>query len=204
MQRLLTGAAARASVRHFAAASATSERGGAIITGATGNQLHLPCAEDAVSDTYRKALYCPASQTLFTSTHVGTDDDNIIVRGKVGVGSAVEPEEAKIYARNAGLRLLATIHNYLDGDMTRVEQVLKLNGFVNGESGFETHGAVINGCSEVLIEAFGQERGVGVRVCTGAGSLVGAVSCDVELRVRPAGLKATKKKKVKKDPNARK
>ena len=49
---------------------------------------------------------------------------------------------------------------------------------------FEGHGAVISGCSEVLIEAFGKERGCGARVCTGAGSLGCAVTCDVEVRVR--------------------
>ena len=120
---------------------------------------------------------------------MGTDDSNEIVRGKVGAcGSTgvIPPEEAKDYARNSGLRLLATIHSHLGGDLSRVEQVLKLTGLVNGTEGFCEHGAVIDGCSQVLIEAFGAERGVGARVCSGAGSLVGAVSCDLELRVRPA------------------
>ena len=67
-------------------------------------------------------------------------------------------------------------------------QVIKLTGFVNGlingDKDFEAHGAVISGCSEILIEAFGEEIGTGVRVCTGAGSLGCCVTCDVELRVK--------------------
>ena len=159
--------------------------------GANGQELHLPPAESAVAPTYRKVLYCPASQILFTSTHVGTDNRNTIVSGKVGISGSdvIPPYVAKTYARNSGLRLLATIHNYLDGDLSRVEQVLKLTGFVNGTDDFEDHGAVINGCSEVLIEAFGEEKGVGVRVCSGAGSLAGAVSCDVELRISSRSLR---------------
>ena len=187
---VLRSAALRFSVaRCFSAgAGGASSRGGAIITGSNGASLHLPPAESAVTATYKKAIYCPASQTLYTSTHVGTDSKtNEIVRGRVGTcGSdgVIPPEEAKEYARNAGLRLLATTNNCLDGDLGRVEQVLKLTGLVNGTEDFTGHGAVINGCSEVLIDAFGEERGVGARVCSGTGSLAGAVSCDVELRVR--------------------
>jgi enamine deaminase RidA (YjgF/YER057c/UK114 family) len=172
-----------------------SERGGAIITGPAGDQIHLPPAEGAVGpvtlesfgqvDSYKKAIYCPVSSTLRTSTHVGTDDTGAIVKGKVG--GNVSKEDAKALARNSGLRLLSTIHHALDGDLSRVEQVLKLTGLVNGADDFTAHGAVINGCSEVFIEAFGPDRGVGARVCSGTGSLIGAVSCDVELRVRPKG-----------------
>ena len=180
-------------MRRLTSTAHASDRGGVIIIGASGNRIHLPPAERAVGPTtngvasYRKALLCPVSQVLRTSTHVGTDENNWIVRGKVGAGpDLIAQDVATEFARNSGLRLLATINDYLEGDLSRVEQVLRLTGFVNGVEEFNAHGAVINGCSEVLIDAFGPERGVGVRVCSGTGSLAGAVSCDVELRVRPA------------------
>ena len=128
-----------------------------------------------------------------------TRPENKIVKGKVIPNSMdkkdyspslgyISQAEAKEYARNAGKRLLATIHAALDGDLTRVVQVIKLTGFVNGlingDKDFEAHGAVISGCSEILIEAFGEEIGTGVRVCTGAGSLGCCVTCDVEVRVK--------------------
>ena len=163
----------------------SSDRGGAIVTGANGLKLYLPPAEDPVGP-YRKAIYCPVSQMLFTSTHVGTDEGNAIVRGRVGEGEGlIAPERAKVLARHAGLRLLATLHSVLDGDLSRVSQVLKLTGLVNGVPEFKAYGTVIDGCSEVLIEAFGDEVGVGARVCCGAG-LGGAVSCDLVVRARPA------------------
>ena len=188
---LLRVRSTRTAVRRLA--SAVSSRGGAIITGPDGNEIHLPPAEKPVGptatglDSYKKALICPATNILRTSTHVGTDQSNAIVRGKVGDGPDCVPKDlAKELARSSGLRLLSTIHDALDGDMSRVEQVLKLTGLVNGADDFTAHGAVINGCSEVLIEAFGPDKGVGVRTCSGTGSLIGAVSCDVELLVRPA------------------
>jgi len=165
-----------------------SDRGGAIIKGANGALIHLPPVEHPVGrQLYKKAIYCPSSQTLRTSAHVGTDDDNIVKRGTVGVGDAtfVTPEDATTYAYNAGLRLLATIHHQLDGDLSRVEQVLKLEGMVNAEPNFIGHLGVIDGCSQVFVDAFGTDRGVGVRACFGVGSLGGAVSCNVELQVRP-------------------
>ena len=177
------------------AMSLTSDRGGALIKGPAGHDVHLPPAEGPVGpvtiemlgtvDSYKKAIICPVSATLRTSTHVGCDEKGVVVKGKVGKGEGmISAEDAKVLARGSGLRLLATIHKALDGDLSRVEQVLKLTGFVNGSLDFSGQGAVINGCSEVLIEALGAVRGVGVRVCSGVGSLGGAVSCDVELRVR--------------------
>lgn len=208
MLRLINGTAARrylvsGNVARRYLTTAVSDRGGAIITGPAGTPIHLPPAEGAVGpvtvepfgevDSYKKAIFCPATSILRTSTHVGTDDDGRVFKGLVKdgmlpVAGAISKEEAKQHARNAGLRLLSTIHHALDGDMSRVEQVIKLTGLVNGvgDGQFHAHGFVINGCSEVLIEAFGPERGVGVRVCSGTASLFGAVSCDVELRVRPA------------------
>ncbi len=158
----------------------------------SGKTLALPDAEGPVGpitvdglniDTYKKAYLCPHTRVLRTSTHIGMDAAGKVIKGKVG-GSGISKEEAYVLARGSGLRLLSTIHNVLDGDMSRVEQVLKLTGLVNAEPDFAAHGFVINGCSEVFIEAFGPELGVGIRETQGPASLLGAVSCSVELRVR--------------------
>jgi len=193
MLRLLSPCPTVLRGRRFLTAT-ISDRGGAIITGPAGNKIHLPPAEGPVGpvtvaphglvDSYKKAIYCPVSRTLRTSAHVGTDDDGAVLKGKVGSGGISE-SDARVAARNSGLRLLSTIHRALDGDLGRVEQVVTLQGLVNGADGFSAHGAVINGCSEVFIEAFGPDKGVGVRMCSGTATLSGVVCCDVELRVRP-------------------
>jgi len=97
----------------------------------------------------------------------------------------VSPEEARVHARNAGLRLLATLHHFLDGDLSRVEQVLHLRGMVKADLEFRGMAGVVDGCSEVLVEALGREVGVGTRECFGVGSLGATVFCSLVLRVRP-------------------
>jgi len=56
---------------------------------------------------------------------------------------------------------------------------------VKSDASFTKHAKVIDGCSEVLAEAFGPDVGIGTRVCFGAGSLGATVACTVELRIRP-------------------
>lgn len=159
------------------------DRGGAIIPG-TSSPIHLPPADDPVGlQLYKKAIYCPVSGVLRTSAHVGTDDHNQKADGVVG--DSVTPEEARIHARNSGLRLLATLHDALDGDLGRVEQVLHLKGMVKSTSDFAGHAKVIDGCSEVLAEALGQDAGIGTRECFGVGSLGATVACTIEVRVSP-------------------
>mmetsp|Transcript_4976 Transcript_4976/g.11058 ORF Transcript_4976/g.11058 Transcript_4976/m.11058 type:complete len:254 (+) Transcript_4976:78-839(+) len=164
-----------------------SDRGGAILPGfddPSATAIHLPRADDPVGmQLYKKAIYCPVSQTLRTSMHVGTTDENTKADGIVG--ATVTPDQARIYARNSGLRLLATIHQFLDGDLDRVEQVLHLRGMIKSTPEFVGHASVIDGCSDVLREAFGPEIGVGTRECLGVGSLGAAVACTLELRIQP-------------------
>ncbi|GMI07166.1 hypothetical protein TrLO_g11039 [Triparma laevis f. longispina] len=172
-----------------------STLGGAIIEGFRGQEIHLPPAEGPVGPiaegvnaglaTYKKAYLCPHTNILRTSTHVGVDSTGTAPKGPVGSNPGEIPiDEAHSYARNSGLRLLATLNDNLDGDISRIEQILSLKGMVNEGEGFSQHGGVINGCSEVFIDAFGPDNGVGIRVCSGAGPASGsAVSCEVECTV---------------------
>ena len=153
--------------------------------------ITLPAFQDAVG-TYRKCIR--DGNLMHTSTHFGMDSEGKTIPGKVGTPEQAahykgtqqvhSPEAAKQMARNAGLRLLSTLSHHLDGNLDRVEQVVKLVGIVNGLEDFTGHGAVINGCSDVLCEVLGDEVGKGARTCTGSGSLGAAVTCDLVVRVR--------------------
>ena len=168
-------------IRHFS--SKISNRGGAIIAGTSDLELHLPPADDPVgAQLYKKAIYCPQSGILRTSAHVGSDDHNQKANGVVG--DTVEPSEAHKHARNSGLRLLATLHQFLDGDLDRIEQVLHLKGMVKATPDFSGHASVIDGCSEVLAQALGPDRGIGTRECFGVGSLGATVACTLEVRLK--------------------
>eukprot|EP00928_Gymnodinium_smaydae_P063899 TRINITY_DN47376_c0_g1_i1.p3 TRINITY_DN47376_c0_g1~~TRINITY_DN47376_c0_g1_i1.p3 ORF type:complete len:212 (+),score=56.63 TRINITY_DN47376_c0_g1_i1:87-638(+) len=144
----------------------------------------LPAYQDAVW-SYVKAQR--DGDKLYIGDHVGQDENAVTVRGKVGDAgdplAEVSPEQAAELARNAGLRLLSTLSHYLDGDLDRVDQVIKVVGIVNGTPNFRGHGKVINGTSDLLVEVLG-DRGKHARTCTGSGSLPAAVTCEMVVRVK--------------------
>ena len=75
------------------------------------------------------------------------------VKGTVGVD--VTPEEAQAAARLCAVNLIAQISKALDGDLERVVRIVKLGGFVQAGPDFTAIPAVINGCSDLMVEVFG-------------------------------------------------
>ena len=71
------------------------------------------------------------------------------------VGEDVSPEQANAAARLCGVNLLAQISAALDGDLDRVVRIVKLGGFVQAAGDFIAIPAVINGCSDLMVEVFG-------------------------------------------------
>ena len=72
------------------------------------------------------------------------------------VGADVTPEQAQGGARLCGINLLAQMRAALDGDLERVVRVVKLGGFVHAGPDFIAIPAVINGCSDLMVEVFGE------------------------------------------------
>mmetsp|Transcript_53958 Transcript_53958/g.126080 ORF Transcript_53958/g.126080 Transcript_53958/m.126080 type:complete len:87 (+) Transcript_53958:337-597(+) len=61
-----------------------------------------------------------------------------------------------------------------------------MTGIVNAEPDFKGHGKVINGCSDLLVEALG-DRGRHACTCQGSGSLPAALTCEMIVRIKPKG-----------------
>jgi enamine deaminase RidA (YjgF/YER057c/UK114 family) len=70
------------------------------------------------------------------------------------VGDDVSPDQAQAAARMCGVNLLAQISAALDGDLERVVRIVKLGGFVQAAGDFTAIPAVINGCSDLMVEVF--------------------------------------------------
>jgi len=75
------------------------------------------------------------------------------VKGTVGVD--VDMDQAVRAARLSGINLLAQMNAALDGDLERVTRIVKLGGFVQAGPDFIEIPKVINGCSDLMVEAFG-------------------------------------------------
>jgi enamine deaminase RidA (YjgF/YER057c/UK114 family) len=102
------------------------------------------------------------------------------VTGKVG--AAIDLAAGRQAARLVGLQLLAVIHSEL-GSLDAVERVVKLLGMVNCAPGFNNTPGVIDGCSELFIEVFG-EAGRGARSAVGMAELPFDLAVEVEAIVQ--------------------
>ncbi|HYD43776.1 MAG TPA: RidA family protein [Phenylobacterium sp.] len=71
------------------------------------------------------------------------------------VGEDVDPETARRAARLCGINLLAQMNAAADGDLDRVARVVKLGGFVQAGPSFFEIPQVVNGCSDLMVEVFG-------------------------------------------------
>ena len=126
------------------------------------------------------ANYVPSVQSgqlLFLSGQGPRYGANQFHTGKVG--RDVTAEEAYKHARLVGIQLLAAAKAALNGDLTRVRRVVKLLGFVNGIAEFDKQPQVINGCSDLLVEVFG-DKGRHARSALGAGSLPNNITVEIE------------------------
>lgn len=95
------------------------------------------------------------------------------------VGQDLDLNAGKAAARQTALALLATLKSEL-GSLDRVKRVVKLLGMVNCTADFTEHPKVINGCSELFAQIWGEENGIGARSAVGMGSLPGNIAVEIE------------------------
>ncbi|RWR11512.1 RidA family protein [Paenirhodobacter populi] len=119
--------------------------------------------------------YVLSGNQLFVSGQVSAGPDGLIL-GKLGDGLTVEDGAAA--ARRCGLSLIAQAKAAL-GDLDRVARVVKLVGFVNSTSGFGDQPKVVNGCSDLMVEVFG-DAGRHARSAVSAASLPFGVAVEIE------------------------
>src|SRR5262245_17593872 len=117
-----------------------------------------------------------AGNLLFLSGQGPRDEKGGMLTGKVGKDVTVE--EAYRRARLVGLGLLAATRQAL-GSLDRVDYVVKLLGMVNAVPDFTDQPKVINGCSDLFVEVFG-DAGRHARSAVGMGSLPNQISVEIE------------------------
>jgi enamine deaminase RidA (YjgF/YER057c/UK114 family) len=125
------------------------------------------------------ANYVPAvisGNLLFISGQISVTDDGRMLTGKLG--ETADTEAGRIAARHCGINLIAQIKAAL-GDLDRVKRVVKLTAFVNSAPDFTDQPKVVNGCSDLFVEVFG-EAGRHARSAVGVAQLPLGVSVEVD------------------------
>lgn len=114
--------------------------------------------------------------TIYVGGH-GPTDGSSVVTGKVGAD--VSLAEATRAARLSGLSILATLEAEL-GNLDCIERIVKVFGMVNCAPGFNKTPAVVDGCSDLLVEVFG-EAGRHTRSAVGLAELPFDIAVEIEL-----------------------
>ena len=113
----------------------------------------------------------------YLSGHGPEMPDGSDIKGRVG--EDLDQQAGYNAARQTGLAMLATLQKHL-GSLDRVKRVIKILGFVRCTADFEDQPAVINGCSELFAQVFGDDAGVGARSALGANALPGKIAVEIE------------------------
>ena len=116
---------------------------------------------------------------VYVGGHGPIDGENII-RGKVGRDLSLE--EGRQAARLTALSILATLRADL-GDLDRIARIVKVFGMVNVAPGFNQTPAVIDGCSDLLVDVFG-DAGRHTRSAVGLAELPFDIAVEIELIAR--------------------
>jgi enamine deaminase RidA (YjgF/YER057c/UK114 family) len=111
---------------------------------------------------------------------VFTSGAGSIIKGKVG--EDLDIEQGYTAARECCLQLLANLKSVI-GSLDNVVRVVKLLCMVNSAPGFVEQPAVANGCTDLLIELYGEKQGKHARSAVGMSSLPGGIAVEVEMIV---------------------
>lgn len=137
-------------------------------------QLDLPKAPKPVA-VYKPVLVVQG--LAYVSGHGPVQLDGSLIRGRVGADLTLE--EGHAAARQVGLAILATLREQF-GSLDRIRRIVKLLGMVNSAPDFYEHPKVINGCSELFAQVFGEDAGIGARSAVGMGPLPGNIAVEIE------------------------
>jgi len=103
-------------------------------------------------------------------------EDGTFAKGVVG--NNLDLETAQFHAQRCGLAILSALKAEI-GDLNKVQQLIKITGFVNCTNDFTKQPLVINGCSDLMKEVFG-DKGVHARAAVGVNSLPLGFSVEIE------------------------
>lgn len=135
--------------------------------------LHLPPAPSPIAN-FRPSVR--EGRMIFLSGQGPTEEGGKLHTGKVG--QDVTSREAYQHARLTGLNLISVMQQAL-GDLRRLKRIVKIFGMVNATPDFAEHSAVIDGCSDLFFEVFG-EAGGHSRSAIGVNSLPRRITVEIE------------------------
>lgn len=116
--------------------------------------------------------YHRVGSLLFLSGHVAQIGAEVTHKGRLG--ESLTTQEGYAAARQTGLNVLGGIRQAV-GSLDRVKSIIRTLNFVVCTPGYEDVHKVSSGLSDLLVEVFGPERGLGGRATIGVMALAQGV-----------------------------
>tara|TARA_B100001758_G_C18071744_1_gene433590 strand:+ start:64 stop:528 length:465 start_codon:yes stop_codon:yes gene_type:complete len=123
--------------------------------------LELPPAPKPAG-VYRPTLLI--DKFLYVSGQGPMKLDGSLIKGRIG--KDLDLDQGKLAARQVGLTMLSSIQSHF-GSLDNIKRVVKVLGMVDCTDDFTKQPLVINGFSELMVDIFGEENGIGVRSAVG-------------------------------------
>jgi enamine deaminase RidA (YjgF/YER057c/UK114 family) len=124
----------------------------------------LPLASDPAA---QYANFIEVNGLLFLSGKGPSSSSGLKPKGKLGKDYTTA--QGYQFARQTAIEILAVLKSAV-GSLDKIKRVVKIQGFVNADPQFEAHHKVLDGCSDLMIEVFG-DKGRHARSVLGATSL---------------------------------
>ena len=129
-----------------------------------------------VSPAAAYVMAVTSGSTVFVSGHIAKEAGKPWV-GKLGLD--MDTASGKAAARSIAIDLMATLQAHL-GSLDRVKRIVKVMGLVNSTELFTEQHLVVNGCSELLFDVFG-EAGKHARSAFGVTQIPLGACVEIEL-----------------------
>jgi enamine deaminase RidA (YjgF/YER057c/UK114 family) len=123
--------------------------------------------------------YRRVGKMLYLAGHGPIDGDQVTT-GQVG--GSLTLEQGVAAAQLTGLSLLATMRAAVGLDA--IDKIVSVLGFVYAVPGFTQHPTVIDGCSSLFVEVFGEQKGTHTRSAIGVASLPFGIPVEIECVAR--------------------
>jgi enamine deaminase RidA (YjgF/YER057c/UK114 family) len=138
--------------------------------------IELPTPPAPVANYVRAVT---TGNLVFLAGHGPLKADGTYVTGRLG--KDISLEEGYEAARLTAIAMLASLKAEI-GNLDRVKRIVKVTGMVNSDPAFTDQPKVINGCSDLLVEIFGDE-GKHARAAVGMASLPIGIAVEIEMVV---------------------
>ena len=117
------------------------------------------------------------NKIIYISGQVSFDEKGNLIKGKVGADLSLE--QGQIAAKNCAINIISQLKSACDGDLEKVKNCIKINGYVNSTANFFDQPKVINAASELIANVFG-EKGKHARAAVSVNSLPLGAAVEIE------------------------